>query len=334
MGIAVLVGSSLFILAIINAGIVWYSPGTIKMNKQFFTRDALFLLAALILLLYSIVFRGKIDTAMSVLFIVLYCAYAVIVVYQDRLHEQEANSEVAKQAALAANMTELNTLTSFGQRPKDIETMDPLKAYDFEGQFKQESSAFYYVDQASREKAANEQTDVLLGIGGSDGTERDSLLSEDQSTTSSLNTSLASIMKEDHFSKGVLPTEDSANSQNVAVDTVLASSEPKKHNEMYILRTLKATIKRENLSLWKKGSTEEQARLRMERKDPGQRRLQAFKNCLHIVILKPIRFLLQLTIPNSESDKWNRQYASVNPPCGLILILIATNSIDIFDPIQ
>lgn len=53
-------------------------------------------------------------------------------------------------------MTELNTLTSFGQRPKDIETMDPLKAYDFEGQFKQESSAFYYVDQASREKAANE----------------------------------------------------------------------------------------------------------------------------------------------------------------------------------
>ena len=96
MGIAVLVGSSLFILAIINAGILWYSPGTIKMNKQFFTRDALFLLAALILLLYSIVFRGKIDMAMSILFIVLYCAYAVIVVYQDRLHEQEANSEVAK----------------------------------------------------------------------------------------------------------------------------------------------------------------------------------------------------------------------------------------------
>ena len=148
---------------------------------------------------------------MSVLFIVLYCAYAVIVVYQDRLHEQEANSEVAKQAALAANMTELNTLTSFGQRPKDIETMDPLKAYDFEGQFKQESSAFYYVDRAARETAANEQTDALLGIGGSDGTETHSLLSEDQSTKSSLNTSLASIMKEDHFSKGVVPAEESAN---------------------------------------------------------------------------------------------------------------------------
>ena len=114
----------------------------------------------------------------------------------------------------------------------------------------------------------------------------------------------------------------------------MGSTEPKKHNELYILRTLKATIKRENLSLWKKGSTEEQARLRMERKDPGQRRLQAFKNFLHIVILKPIRFLLQLTIPNSESEKWNRVFASVNPPCGLILILIATGSIDIFDPIQ
>ena len=156
MGIAVLVGSSLFILAIINAGILWYSPGTIKMNKQFFTRDALFLLVAIIVLLYSIVFRGKLDLVMSVIFIVLYCAYAVIVVYQDRLHEQEANSEVAKQAALAANMTELNTLTNFGQRPKDIDTMDPLKAYDFEGQFKQESSAFYYVDRPSRETAANE----------------------------------------------------------------------------------------------------------------------------------------------------------------------------------
>ena len=77
-------------------------------------------------------------------------------------------------------MTELNTLTSFGQRPKDTETMDPLKAYDFEGQFKQESSAFYYVDRASRETAANEQTekvDLLMGMGGSDGTETHSLLS-------------------------------------------------------------------------------------------------------------------------------------------------------------
>ena len=62
-------------------------------------------------------------------------------------------------------------------------------------------------------------------------------------------------MKEDHFSsKGELPAEDSAIS---AVDAVLGSTEPKKHNELYILRTLKATIKRENLSGWSKGSKEE-----------------------------------------------------------------------------
>ena len=75
-------------------------------------------------------------------------------------------------------------------------------------------------------------------------------------------------MKEDYFSKGEVPAEDSANAQNTSVDTVLGSTEPKKHNELYILRTLKATIKRENLSGWNKESTEEQARLRLERKDP------------------------------------------------------------------
>jgi len=64
-------------------------------------------------------------------------------------------------------------------------------------------------------------------------------------------------MKEDHFSKGEIPAEESANLQNSAVDTVIGNTETKKHNELYILRTLKATIKRENLSLWKKGSTEE-----------------------------------------------------------------------------
>jgi len=52
------------------------------------------------------------------------------------------------------------------------------------------------------------------------------------------------------------------------VDTALTGTEPKKHNELYILRKLKASIKRENLSGWKTGSIEEQARLRLERKDP------------------------------------------------------------------
>ena len=82
---------------------------------------------------------------MSILFIVLYVAYVIVVFYQDRYYAQEANTEVARKAALAVDMTELSTIDKYGDKPKDnsaqlttttstgSEVSDSLMSYDFEG---------------------------------------------------------------------------------------------------------------------------------------------------------------------------------------------------------
>ena len=54
------------------------------MNRTFFWRDALFLLSGLLVLLYAIVIRQRIDLTMSVLFIGLYMTYVVVVFHLDR----------------------------------------------------------------------------------------------------------------------------------------------------------------------------------------------------------------------------------------------------------
>ena len=84
MGISVLLGGSLFIISVINAGLIYYSPTTIEMNRTFFMRDAFFLFAGLVVLSYSIAIRGRIDMTMSIVFCALYCVYVVAVLYQDR----------------------------------------------------------------------------------------------------------------------------------------------------------------------------------------------------------------------------------------------------------
>ena len=58
-------------------------------------------MVALLILLYAIAIRGRIDMTMSVLFIAVYCLYVAVVFRQDRLHQVEANSDIAKKAALA-----------------------------------------------------------------------------------------------------------------------------------------------------------------------------------------------------------------------------------------
>jgi len=52
-----------------------------------------------------------------------------------------------------------------------------------------------------------------------------------------------------------------------------------------------------------------------------------------MVVAKPILFVLNLTIPISESEKWRRDYAMLNPTCALLFFLISTESMDVFDPI-
>lgn len=81
MAIAVLLGSSFFILSVINAGVIYYSPKTIVLNKAFFIRDASFFSVGLLALMYAIAIRGCIDLTMSVVFMALYGGYVVIVFY-------------------------------------------------------------------------------------------------------------------------------------------------------------------------------------------------------------------------------------------------------------
>jgi Ca2+/Na+ antiporter len=81
----VLLGSSLFILAIVAVACIFSSPTDIKLNKNFFIRDAVFLLSVLLLLWYAVYMKGVIDMRVSVCMITMYGLYAVVVLVQDKL---------------------------------------------------------------------------------------------------------------------------------------------------------------------------------------------------------------------------------------------------------
>mmetsp|Transcript_35111 Transcript_35111/g.46218 ORF Transcript_35111/g.46218 Transcript_35111/m.46218 type:complete len:83 (+) Transcript_35111:576-824(+) len=81
--------------------------------------------------------------SMSIIFIALYVVYVLVVFLQDRSFERSNNSEATKKAVLAANMTELNKLERFGHVPQSAKNTNEV-SYDFEQQFKQDSTAFFY----------------------------------------------------------------------------------------------------------------------------------------------------------------------------------------------
>ena len=94
MGLSVLLGSSLFILAIVTSATLFAAPKAIKVKKWLFLRDCLFLLAAEILLGFAMALRGKVDMAMSVTLICLYFVYVLVVIVQDRYcNTQDAQVE-------------------------------------------------------------------------------------------------------------------------------------------------------------------------------------------------------------------------------------------------
>ena len=100
MGISVLLGASLFILSIVGAGVIFFAPQTVQLNKSFFIRDILFLITSLLVLFYAIIIEGSIDLRMSILFITLYIFYVLIVFYLDQITEkQNSNLELNKRAA-------------------------------------------------------------------------------------------------------------------------------------------------------------------------------------------------------------------------------------------
>jgi len=64
----------------------------------------------MMLLMYSISIRGKIDFWMSVSLIALYVFYVTVVLIQDRSLNSERSSEIIRKAAAAAQITELNRI--------------------------------------------------------------------------------------------------------------------------------------------------------------------------------------------------------------------------------
>ena len=80
LGFGVLLGSSLFILAIVSVACIFASPTDIKLNKNFFIRDAVFLFAVLALLWDAVYMKGVIDMRISVSMIAMYGVYALVVI--------------------------------------------------------------------------------------------------------------------------------------------------------------------------------------------------------------------------------------------------------------
>ena len=91
MGLAVLLGSSLFILSVISSSCIFASPKDIKLNKGFFLRDSIFLVGALSAILYTVVMRGVIDMKVSIALVVIYLVYVGIVLIQEKIHNRNKN---------------------------------------------------------------------------------------------------------------------------------------------------------------------------------------------------------------------------------------------------
>ena len=71
---------------------------------------------------------------------------------------------------------------------------------------------------------------------------------------------------------------------------------------------------------------EDKNKMRIQRKNASEKRIQAAKDLLHNIIERPINIICRMTIPVSEKAKWHRGFASVNPTCSLITILIPADS--------
>jgi len=110
MGISVLLGASLFILAIVSAVVILSSPTDIKLNSTFFLRDCAFLMTALCILLGNMLGPGHLGVPVSIVFIFTYGLYCVIVFFQDRSHERSL--EEVKKTMKAES--ELNNIISYG----------------------------------------------------------------------------------------------------------------------------------------------------------------------------------------------------------------------------
>lgn len=114
MGISVLLGSSLFILAVVTSATLFAAPEPIRVKKWFFLRDCFFLLAAQIMLGGAMALRGKIDMFISLLFLALYAVYVVVVIVQDRYYTPKDGQ--LNQAAIELHNISSRTIMSGGTK--------------------------------------------------------------------------------------------------------------------------------------------------------------------------------------------------------------------------
>ena len=85
-----------------------------------------------------------------------------------------------------------------------------------------------------------------------------------------------------------------------------------KLNEMFLLRNLKVKIRRD--------------KMRQKKATRSTEKYYLLQKCFHAVVVKPILFLCHLTIPQSESEKWRRSFAMLNPTCALLFFLATSDS--------
>lgn len=320
MGISVLLGSSLFILSAITSLCIIYSPTPIQFNKQFFLRDTIFLLMSLLLLLYAIVVRGRIDMLMSVAFLVLYAVYVFVVFQMDRYHQLQESSEAGQQAKRAAAMTELGAIPKYGAVPK-VSQAEHARDYNFESQFNEQSTASYYVhseDRAQAESLLEKEKPAKSG-----------------SASDKAPINLPGLMNENYFGFKDSPEEQGEDDEAAMIAETGSSSthgegptqRRKTHlNQLYILQNLTVKIKREQIRRNRSNSKEHKASLRLQRKTPAERRRQAVQKCFGTAIEKPIHKVCQLTIPITEKEKWNRSLSTIHPTMGLLFMLYSANS--------
>jgi Ca2+/Na+ antiporter len=80
MAAATLMGSGIFISAIITSLITMVIRKEIKVTPAFFVRDIIFYILSCILLLYGLVIKQVIDKPLSYMFLGLYLFYVVFVI--------------------------------------------------------------------------------------------------------------------------------------------------------------------------------------------------------------------------------------------------------------
>mmetsp|Transcript_33718 Transcript_33718/g.24751 ORF Transcript_33718/g.24751 Transcript_33718/m.24751 type:complete len:88 (-) Transcript_33718:1184-1447(-) len=85
MATATLMGSGLFITALITAAITLVMKKSVAVTPPFYVRDVVFYIVCILVFIYALVINQKIDKIVSSVFILLYVVYVGFVIIQNRI---------------------------------------------------------------------------------------------------------------------------------------------------------------------------------------------------------------------------------------------------------